>query len=115
MTALLERAGVTVCRYADLQPERGVRALIGGAHVAVFRTHDGEVHAIDAVDPFSRASVLSRGVVGSAGDEPFVSSPMYKQRFGLRTGVCLDDPSVKVRVFPVDVVDGVVVVGEPDW
>lgn len=115
MTALLERTGVSVCRYTDLQPERGVRALVGDVHVAVFRTHDGEVHAIDAVDPFSSASVLSRGVVGTAGDEPFVSSPMYKQRFGLRTGACLDDPSVRVRVFSVDVVDGVVVIARPSW
>ena len=49
---------VDVCHVQDLLPERGVRALVGAAHVAVFRTHDGEVHALDDIDPFSGASVL---------------------------------------------------------
>lgn len=111
MTVLLHDTRVSVCRYDDLLPELGVRALVGGAHVAVFRTFEGEVFAIDAVDPFSGASVLSRGVVGSHGGEPVVVSPMHKQRFELRTGRCVEDPSTRVRVFPVDVVDGRVLVG----
>lgn len=111
MTVLLHDTRVSVCRYEDLLPELGVRALVGDAHVAVFRTFDGEVFAIDAVDPFSGASVLSRGVVGSHRGEPVVVSPMHKQRFALRTGRCVDDPSTRVRVFSVDVVDGRVLVG----
>ncbi len=111
MTVELQDRGVAVCRYDDLLPELGVRALVGDAHVAVFRTFDGAVFAIDAVDPFSGASVLSRGVVGSHGGEPVVVSPMHKQRFELRTGRCVEDPSRHVRVFSVDVVDGRVFVG----
>lgn len=113
MTMLLERAWVDVCSYDDLQTERGVRVLVGDSHVAVFRTHDGDVHAIEAIDPFSGASVLARGIVGSSGDAPFVASPMYKQRFDLRTGVCLEDPTVQVRVFPTEVTGGRVVVASP--
>ena len=113
MTTMLERIWVDVCDYDDLQPERGVRVLVGNAHVAVFRTHDDEVLAVDAIDPFSGASVLARGIVGSHGDEPFVASPMYKQRFDLRTGVCLDDPSVQVRVYPVEIARGRVLVAGP--
>ncbi len=52
-----------------------------------------QLHAVDNVDPFSGASVLSRGIVGDAGGVPTVASPVYKQRFDLRTGRCLDDPS----------------------
>jgi nitrite reductase (NADH) small subunit len=111
MTVLLPDTRVPVCRYDDLLPELGVRALVGDAHVAVFRTADGDVYAIDAVDPFSGASVLSRGVVGTHRDAPVVVSPMHKQRFDLRTGRCVDDPSARVRVYAVDVVDGRVVVG----
>jgi len=113
MTVLLERAWVDVCGYDDLQSERGIRVLVGDSHVAVFRTHDGDVHAIESIDPFSGASVLARGIVGSSGDSPFVASPMYKQRFDLRTGVCLEDPSVRVRVFPTEVTGGRVVVAGP--
>ena len=113
MTMLLERAWVDVCSVDDVQAERGVRVLVGDAHVAVFRTHDGEVHAIDAIDPFSSASVLARGIVGSRGDDPFVASPMYKQRFDLRTGVCLEDSAVAVAVYPVEIDGGRIRVGSP--
>ncbi len=40
----------------------------------------------------------------------FVSSPLHKQRFDLRTGRCLDDESVSVRVWTVAVIDGYVCV-----
>jgi nitrite reductase (NADH) small subunit len=110
MTVLLPDTRVSVCRYDELLPELGVRALVGDEHVAVFRTSDDGVFAIDAVDPFSGASVLSRGVVGSHRGAPVVVSPMHKQRFDLLTGRCVDDPSKAVRVFPVHVVDGCVVV-----
>jgi nitrite reductase (NADH) small subunit len=90
-----------VCRYDDLQPERGVAALFGGEQVAVFRAFDGALYAIGNQDPFTGAFVLSRGVVGTRGDLPTVASPLHKQVFDLRTGVCLDDPAAGVPVYPV--------------
>lgn len=113
MTVLLEHSWVDVCGYDDLPIERGVRILLGDEHVAVFRAYDGAVHAIDAIDPFSGASVLARGIVGSRDGDTFVASPMYKQRFDLQTGRCLDDPSVQVRVYAVDTCGGRVRVGSP--
>jgi nitrite reductase (NADH) small subunit len=116
MTVLLdavassERTWVDVCDVEDLLPERGVRALVGADHVAVFRTHDGDIHALHDVDPFSGASVLSRGIVGTRSDLPIVSSPMFKQAFDLRTGQCLDVPSVTVEVFPTRIDAGRVLV-----
>jgi nitrite reductase (NADH) small subunit len=102
---------VAVCPFVNLPVERGVTALVHGTAVAVFRTYDDQVYALGNHDPFSRASVLSRGIVGSRGDVPFVASPMHKQAFDLRTGRCLDDPSVSVPSYPVRMVDGVVHVG----
>ncbi len=102
-----------VCGYRALTPERGVAALVDGAAVALFRLHDGSLHALSNVDPFSGASVLSRGIVGDRGGVPIVASPVYKQVFDLRTGACLDDASVTVGVYPVRVVDGVVEIGSP--
>lgn len=99
-----------VCEYDVLLPERGVAALIGDVQIALFRTHDGSVFAIGNQDPFSGANVMSRGIVGSRGDVQTVASPMFKQVFDLHTGVCLDDPSVSLPVFPVEVVDGQVMV-----
>jgi len=100
-----------VCAVEAVPLEGGVAALVDGSAVAVLRTHDGSVFAIGNVDPFSGASVLSRGIVGNRGDAPVVSSPMYKQAFDLRTGQCLDDDDVRVPAYAVSVVDGVVHVG----
>ncbi|MDR7254712.1 nitrite reductase (NADH) small subunit [Nocardioides sp. BE266] len=110
MTAT-QLARTAVCAVEAIPLEGGVAALVDGQAVAVFRTYDGSVHAIGNVDPFSGASVLSRGIVGSRGDVPVVSSPMYKQAFDLRTGRCLDDDSASVPAYDVTVVDGVVHVG----
>lgn len=95
-----------VCRYDDLQPERGVAALIGEDQVAVFRSFDGALYAIGNQDPFTGAFVLSRGIVGTKGDVPVVASPLHKQAFDLRTGACLDDESASVPVFAVRERDG---------
>lgn len=108
MTAQLARTWVAVCRYADLQPERGVAALVAATQVALFRTFDGVVHAIDNRDPVSGAYVLSRGIVGSRGETPTVASPLFKQVFDLTSGQCLSEPGVAVAVHAARVVDGVV-------
>jgi nitrite reductase (NADH) small subunit len=97
-----------ICRVEDLVPERGVAALVEGVQVAIFRTYDGELYALDHRDPFSGANIMARGIVGSRGDAPTVASPMYKQVFDLRTGVCLDDPTVRLAVHDLRVEDGVV-------
>jgi nitrite reductase (NADH) small subunit len=76
--------------------------------VAVFLLRTGELFAIDNVDPCSGANVLSRGLVGEAAGVPTVASPMYKQRFDLRTGCCLDDADRRVGVHQARIVDGVI-------
>jgi nitrite reductase (NADH) small subunit len=100
-----------VCDLADLVPERGAAALLEGVQVALFRTHDDHVYAVQQLDPYSAANVMSRGIVGSRGDVPTVASPMYKQVFDLRTGACLDAVGQEpkpLRSYPATVVDGVV-------
>jgi nitrite reductase (NADH) small subunit len=95
-----------ICPSSRLTPDRGVAALVDGEAVAVFLLSDGSTYAIGNVDPFSGASVLSRGIVGDADGRPTVASPIYKQRFDLRTGRSLDDESVAVRTYDVRLVDG---------
>ena len=103
-----------VCALTDLIPHRGAAALLDGVEqVAIFRTGGDAVHAIANIDPFSGAAVLSRGIVGDLGGVPVVASPLHKQHFDLRTGTCVEDPSVTVTVYPVRVVDGVILVGRP--
>jgi nitrite reductase (NADH) small subunit len=105
---------IDVCALDELVPGRGACVLVGPYQVAVFRGPAGdELYALSNYDPFSKAYVLSRGIIGSKGDIPKVASPVFKQSFDLRTGQCLDDPSVAVMAFPVRARDGRVEVGLP--
>jgi nitrite reductase (NADH) small subunit len=98
---------VRACALTDLTPDRGAAVLIDGAPVAIFRLSGiDELFALHNVDPFSGASVMSRGIVGSRGDALTVAAPVYKQRFELRTGACIDRPDVVLRTYEVRVVDG---------
>ena len=118
MTALDDRTTTdtwtTACSLERLIPGRGVAVLRpDGTQVAVFLLTTGELHAVGNVDPFSRAAVLSRGLVGDRRGEPTVASPLLKQVFSLRTGRCLDDDTHAVAVHEVRVEDGTVLVGPP--
>jgi len=98
---------VEICALADIVPNTGVAALVGGRQVAIFRVRGrSEVYAIQNFDPFSKAFVLSRGIVGDRGGVLKVASPIYKQSFDLQSGQCLDDASVRIRTYVSRVVDG---------
>ncbi|MFZ3075873.1 MAG: nitrite reductase small subunit NirD [Psychrobacter glacincola] len=99
-----------ICNLNDIIPETGVCALVDGKQIAIFRTKHNHLFALDNYDPFSQANVLSRGLIGGttvtndAGiDEAilYVASPIYKQRFNLATGQCLDDESVTLNTYQV--------------
>lgn len=102
-----------VCKVEDIVPDTGVCCLVGQRQVAVFRLVDGRLFAISNWDPFGKANVLSRGIVGDRAGRPKVASPLYKQNFCLETGACLDDPEVSVPVYDVRVRDENVEVKEP--
>jgi len=97
-----------ICAFARLTPDRGVAALVEGRAVAVFLLSDGSLHAIDNIDPISGASILSRGLIGDAAGTPTVASPMFKQRFELATGRCIDAADVAVAVHDVGLLDDVI-------
>ena len=102
----------TVCALDEIWPDSGVAALVGTEQVAVFRLGQSEeVYALGNHDPFSKANVLARGITGDLAGEPVVASPVYKQHFRLRDGVCVEDAAVSVPVYPVRVYNGAVQLG----
>lgn len=100
-----------VCSSDDILPETGVGALVGQSQVAIFRTADNSLYALDNYDPFSHANVLARGILGSIGEKRVVASPLYKQHFCLTDGSCIEDERVFVTVWPVRQRDGMIEVG----
>ncbi|MDL9947870.1 nitrite reductase small subunit NirD [Gordonia sp. ABSL11-1] len=116
---------VRACAIADLAVGRGVGVLGPDfEQAALFRIPAVEtdreavigrtrVYAVGNIDPFARAAVLSRGVTGDRDGEPTVASPLGKQVFSLRTGVCLDDETMSVPSYAVHIVDDTVEVFFP--
>ncbi|MFT4083547.1 MAG: nitrite reductase small subunit NirD [Nocardioides sp.] len=100
-----------VCKLAELEPERGVTALVHGQAIAIFKMADGVVYALGNHDPFAKASAMSKGIVGIRDEVPFVGSPTHRHGFDLRTGICLEDRHVSVPAYEVKVVNGTVYVG----
>lgn len=116
---------VRACLLADLSIGRGA-GILGPdfEQAALFRVpaaesdrdaHAGrsKLYAVGNIDPFARAAVMSRGLTGDRDGEPMVTSPLGKQAFSLRTGVCLDDDSRSLPSYAVTVRDGAVEVFFP--
>jgi len=85
-----------ICKVADLTKNSGSCALLNHngneQQIAIYYLPDTEqkVFGLGNWDPIGQANVMSRGMVGSIGDELVVASPLYKQHFSLVTGKCLE-------------------------
>lgn len=93
-----------VCSTDDLVDNSGVCALIEGQQIAIFKVClNGleQLFAISNWDPIGLANVLYRGLLCSVADKTVVASPLYKQRFCLLSGLCIDDEKQKVQVYPI--------------
>jgi len=98
---------VEVCPLDRITPGTGVAAMIEGEQIAIVVARDGKaVYALSNFDPFSKAFVIARGIVGDRDGVPKIASPIFKQNFDLESGQCLDDPEVRLPVFPTRVHDG---------
>jgi len=95
---------ITVCSETDLVTNSGVCALLNKQQIALFKiksVNDEQVYAVSNWDPIGKANVLYRGLLGSVQEAKVIISPLYKQRYCLESGQCLDDDAVKLIVYPV--------------
>ena len=96
-----------VCAVDAILPGTGVCALIEGHQIALFRpSAEPQIYALDNLDPFAPASVLSRGLIGEHGGELWIASPLKKQHFRLSDGHCMENADFSVRAYAVQVRDG---------
>lgn len=111
MTNIIENKHdwLTICNIDDIAKNTGVCADFNGKQVAIFHMKtpnnsdvvngESEVKAICNLDPFSKASVLSRGLITEKDSQYFVASPLLKQEFCLDTGQCQQDDSVAINTY----------------
>lgn len=98
----------TICEVTDLVLDSGVCALVSDTHkqeqqIALFYVQEAnekkQVYALGNFDPIGKANVLYRGLIGCADEQIFVASPLYKQRYVLNDGRCLDDDTITLPVY----------------
>jgi nitrite reductase (NADH) small subunit len=101
--------------YTDDVPENGGSCVkYGNEQIAIFNfARRGEWYATQNLCPHKRQMVLSRGMIGSAGDsvEPKVACPFHKKSFSLVTGECISGDECALKTYPVKVDDGKVFIG----
>jgi nitrite reductase (NADH) small subunit len=95
-----------ICEQTDLVANSGVCAIVEGQQIALFYLPKEipTVYAIGNWDPIGKANVLSRGMVGDINQRLVVASPLYKQHFDLQTGNCIEDSTMSVPVYHVELV-----------
>ena len=91
-----------------MAPNAGCGALLAEQQIALFYLPEEpeQVFAIGNHDPFGNANVLARGIVGSLDERLVVASPLYKQHFDLRTGLCLEDEAVTIPSYQTRITAG---------
>ena len=104
--ALAVSLGPEVCLgpVQSIPAGEGRRFTAGAAEVAVFRTRDGALYAVDDRCPH-RGAPLSDGLTGSGQ----VICPYHAYRFQLADGSCVQDPGCRLRTYPVREEGGLVV------
>ncbi|WP_206485512.1 nitrite reductase small subunit NirD [Thalassotalea sp. G2M2-11] len=100
------KAWQTICQTQDLVKHSGVCALLENEEqIAIFQTDDQQAFSISNWDPAGKANVLYRGIIGDENGEIFVASPLYKERFSLQTGKCLDDEQLAVTSYQTRIIN----------
>ncbi len=106
---MTEKSWIQVCFEDDLMNDTGVCAKVNNQQIAIFKSSRlNQLFAISNYDPIGEANVLSRGIIGSLGEQVVVASPLYKEHYDLRTGNCVEKPEYSVTVYPVKIENGVV-------
>ncbi|MGZ5134005.1 MAG: nitrite reductase small subunit NirD [Flavitalea sp.] len=96
--------------YTDEVPENGgVCVKYNNEQIAVFNfARRQEWFATQNLCPHKQQMVLSRGMIGSTGEqcEPKVACPFHKKTFSLVTGECLNSEESRIKTYPVQVHHG---------
>jgi nitrite reductase/ring-hydroxylating ferredoxin subunit len=99
---------------ADLERDGRLLARVGGREIGVVVV-DGELRGVRNRCPHHGGPLCLGMVVPRFGGEPgrydlagthVLRCPWHGWEFDPRTGVCLDEPSMRVAVYPAEVSDG---------
>ncbi|MCV9386506.1 nitrite reductase small subunit NirD [Reichenbachiella ulvae] len=97
----------------DAFPENAGAAIeYKGLQIAVYNfTRRSEWFASQNLCPHKKQMILSRGMLGTEGEEPKVACPFHKKTFSLQSGKNLNGDECDLATYPVKIEDGYVYVG----
>ena len=105
---------VKVGMVTDFPKDGGMAVKYGKVQLAVFNfASRGEWYATQNMCPHKKTFVLSRGMIGNAGEVPKVACPLHKKTFSLESGECTSGDDYLIRTFSVNVQDDEVFVKLP--
>lgn len=97
----------SACRVEDVPDDGGACVLLEGRQIAVFHfKRRSEWYATDNLCPHKQQMALSRGMIGTQGDEPKVACPFHKKSFSLQNGSCLSGDDYCIQTYPVRIENG---------
>lgn len=98
---------------ADQFPENGGLCIKHeDLQIAVFNfTRRNEWYATQNLCPHKQQMILSRGMIGSDGEDPKVACPFHKSTFSLKTGKNLNGDLCAIATYPVKIEGNRVLIG----
>ncbi|HMF70026.1 MAG TPA: nitrite reductase small subunit NirD [Flavitalea sp.] len=113
--SLPETEWFAACRVEDAALNGGVCVKYGEEQIALFYfSRRNEWYATQNRCPHKGQMALSRGMIGSQGDEPKIACPFHKKTFSLITGQCLTGDECAIKTYPVKIEDGLVYINVSD-
>lgn len=104
---------VKVCKTTDIPENGGACAKLENKEIAIFNySITNQWFATDNLCPHKQQLALSRGMIGSHGEEcePKVACPFHKKTFSLVSGMCLSGDDYQISTYQVKVEDGFIYV-----
>lgn len=92
------------CKKDDIPENGGACVLINGEQIAIYNFKKrNEWYATQNLCPHKQQMALSRGMIGSVGDEPKIACPFHKKTFSLKSGACLSGDDYQIKTYPIKV------------
>jgi nitrite reductase (NADH) small subunit len=95
------------CNINDVPQNGGVCVKYHDKQIALFHfSRRNEWYATQNECPHRMQMALSRGLIGTQGEEPKVACPFHKKTFSLKTGECMSGDECTIETYPVKVENG---------
>ena len=92
------------CGVEDVPTNGGVCVKYEDEQIALFHfSRRNEWYATQNECPHRQQMALSRGMIGTQGEEPKVACPFHKKTFSLLTGACLNGDECSIKTYKVKV------------